>query len=387
MDNNKRFLKQDGESFRPLGVNYPWPSGKGYPLRNLVDDNQIVYDPEDHGQLPPIAHYEQYLRMMDTLAMNGVNYFRMIMNPFTLDIEYEKLGDYTDRMHIAEEMDLILERAAANDIFIHCNLMLHNTLQINGYHIDLWDWTDENSGTGYCYKTQIDSVETPLDFLTNHTAKKYYKERLRYIIARWGYSSDIAMFEHFSEIDQIGTEHDENAEAISFTNQYAGNEAVFNEWHGEMSWYLKEVLEIPQLLTLSYTTEYDEDLDHSFWHGNIDVININNYNYFKGGVTPPHVYPFRGVTYNMFKNNEKGVYNKPVFYSEMGAHEVWDCDNNVENRRSIWQSYFLGISGGLEWHFPADLSIYNRVNSFVEGVNLEGGNWHPGAFDRENDGE
>lgn len=262
VDNNKRFLKQDGESFRPIGVNYPWPSGNGFPLRSLVDGNRLVYEPEDHGQLPPIAHYEQYLRMMDTLAMNGVNYFRMIMNPFTLDIEYEKLGDYTDRMHIAEEMDLILERAADNDLLIHWNCMLHNTLQINGFYIDDWDWTDENKGTGYCYKTQIDGVDTPLDFLTNDTAKKYYKERLRYIVARWGYSSDISMFEHFSEIDQVGTKHDENAEAISFTNQYAGNEAVFNEWHGEMSWYLKEVLEIPQLLTLSYTTEYDEDLDH-----------------------------------------------------------------------------------------------------------------------------
>lgn len=386
VDNNKRFLKQDGESFRPLGVNYPAPIREGYPLRSLKNGNQLVYRPEYHGQLPTIAHYEQYLRMMDTLAMNGANYFRMIMNPWSLDLEYEKLGDYSDRMHIAEEMDLILERAAANDMLIHWNLMIHFHFQENPFDIKIWDWTDENGGSGYCYKNEL-NLNSPIEFFTNETARAYYKERLRYIIARWGYSSDIAMFEHFSEIDQVGTKHDENGNAIDNTNQYAGNEEVINSWHGEMSWYLKEVLEIPQLLTLSYTTKHNEELDHSFWHGNIDVININNYNYFKGGVTPPHVYPFRGVTYNMFKNNEKGVYNKPVFYSEMGAHEVWDCDNNVENRRSIWQSYFLGVSGGLEWHFPADLSIYSRVNSFIEGVDLEGGNWHPGAFDRENDGE
>lgn len=111
VDNNKRFLKRDGESFRPIGVNYPSPIRDGYPLRGLDNGNKLVNRPEYHGKLPPIAHYEQYLRMMDTLAMNGVNYFRMIMNPWALDIEYEKLGDYTDRMHIAKEMDLILERA------------------------------------------------------------------------------------------------------------------------------------------------------------------------------------------------------------------------------------------------------------------------------------
>ena len=405
-DNNNRFLKRDGESFRPIGVNYPWPIRNGYPLRGLENGNKLVNEPQYYSQLPPIAHYEQYLRMMDTLAMNGANYFRLIMNPFSLDIEYEKLGDYTDRMHIAKEMDLILERAEQNDLLIHWNLMLHNTLQTNGFFINDWDWSTEPSDTtntptqGYCYNTQLNDVETPLDFLTSENAKKYYKERLRYIVARWGYSPDIAMFEHFSEINQIGKKYDYiDASEISGTGQYEGNEEIFSDWHGEMSWYLKEKLEIPQLLTLSYTDELNLQSDQSFWHGNIDVITVNQYNYYISNVHGFHrnIIPSRIANSGGNNDFDSGVilwgnYNKPLFFSESGAQHLWKCDNFIETRRNIWQNMFWGVSGTLDWEHEIlpkefrNLDIYKRVDEFTQGVDLEGGNWHSGMVELDNQG-
>ncbi|PHR43961.1 MAG: hypothetical protein COA32_15615 [Fluviicola sp.] len=407
-DNNNRFLKREGESFRPIGVNYPWPIRNGYPLRGLENGNKLVNEPQYYSQLPPIAHYEQYLRMMDTLAMNGANYFRLIMNPFSLDIEYEKLGDYTDRMHIAKEMDLILERAEQNDLLIHWNLMLHNTLQTNGFFINDWDWSTEPSDTtsstptqGYCYNTQLNDVETPLDFLTSENAKKYYKERLRYIVARWGYSPDIAMFEHFSEINQIGKKYDYvDASEIQGTGQYEGNEEVFSDWHGEMSWYLKEKLEIPQLLTLSYTDELNLQSDQSFLHGNIDVITVNQYNYYISNVHGFHrnIIPSRIANSggnNDFDSGEIlwGNYNKPLFFSESGAQHLWKCDNFIETRRNIWQNMFWGVSGTLDWEHEIlpkefrNLDIYKRVDEFTQGVDLEGGDWHSGMVKLGNQGD
>jgi hypothetical protein len=409
VDNNQRFLKRDGVSFRPLGVNYPWPIREGLPLINDANGNELVYQPQYHSQLPPIAHYEQYLRRMDTLAMNGMNYFRLIMNPFSLDIEYEKLGDYTDRMHIAKEMDLIIERAEQNDMLIHWNFMLHNTLQTNGHSIKYWDWSEEPDPNdmnaiptaGYCY-TQIDGVDTPLDFFTNQEAKDYYKERLRYIIARWGYSPDIGMFEHFSEINQIGKKYnyDQNNTYVDGSGQYPGNETVFFDWHGEMSWYLKEQLDIPQLLTLSYTTDINVQVDQSFFHGNIDVITVNQYNYYKSDVHGFHrdIIPF--LISNSGGNNDFepgkvlwGNYDKPLFFSESGAQHLWGCDNFVETRRNIWQNMFWGVSGTLDWEHEIlpkefrNLDIYKRVDEFTQGVDLEGGDWHSGMVKLNNQGE
>lgn len=417
VDNNNRFLKRNGETFRPIGINYPWPIRSGYPLISGVNGNKLVDPPQYYGETAPIAHYEQYLRMMDTLAMNGINYFRMIMNPWSLDIEYEKLGNYTDRMHIAKEMDLILERAEQNDMLIHWNFMLHNTLQVNGFNIRNWDWSDEaypldtssTSTPGYCYKTQLADVETPLDFLTSENAKKYYKERLRYIVARWGYSPDIAMFEHFSEINQIGTryEYTDDAHPIEGTNQYTGNEIKFAEWHDEMSKYLKNDLGIQQLLTLSYTTALrdpfaDGGQDYSFSIPEIDIINWNNYNF--GGDDPFFDLDRWHKKGNQrpiddLKNGEKGSgntstgrgeYLKPMFYSEHGAVRLWGCDENeVETVRSIWKSFFTGTAGALEWEGEKSktLHTYQNVRDFIEGVDLEGGEWHSGITELQSDGE
>ncbi|MEX2484535.1 MAG: T9SS type A sorting domain-containing protein [Brumimicrobium sp.] len=398
VDDNDRFLKRDDKTYRPIGLNYPWPNAGGFPL--ISDNgtgNRLVYEPQYHKKTPSIAHYEQYLRNMDTLAMNGVNYFRLIMCPWSLNIEYEKLGDYSDRMHIAKEMDLIVERAEQNDMLIHWDLMIHYTLQTNTYNITAWDWSfDGNpsdslstSTEGYCYHDEL-NLNSPIEFFENTHAKKYYRERLRYIVSRWGYSPDIAMFEHFSEIDQVGKVHDENGNTVSGTNLYSSNankEKIFF-WHGEMSNYLKDELEIPQLLTLSYTTDLIVEDDLSFWHGNIDVINWNNYNYHTSDV---HGYHRQNIKTYIAERGEDyddgeivwGNYQKPLFFSEMGATNLWDCDNGIETRRSIWQSYFWGISGGLEWEKPEDLSIYQRVSNFISDVDLKG-EWHSGMMTLDN---
>ncbi|MEX1191312.1 MAG: hypothetical protein WEA99_05010 [Brumimicrobium sp.] len=392
VDDNDRFLKRDDKTYRPIGINNPWPTSDGAPL-NKADGKRLVSRPEYKGVTAPIAHYEQYLRNIDTLAMNGVNYFRLIMCPWSLDIEYEKLGDYSDRMHIAKEMDLILERAEQNDILIHWDLMIHFTLQTNAFYITAWDWSFDGvpgddwstSTNGYCYHDEL-NLNSPIEFFENTQAKKYYKERLRYIVARWGYSPDIAMFEHFSEINQVGTEHKANGDTIGGTNQYTTNankEKIFH-WHGEMSNYLKDELEIPQLLTLSYTTAFDEENDHSFWHGNIDVINHNNYNYgteesemiFENSNTiifyeeKNFNWYYDGHTVNDFRNESygtppveegRGRYEKPMFYSETGPHECWKCDTvGVEIIRSAWKTPFTGAAGALEWVKPSDLSVFGK---------------------------
>lgn len=87
-----------------------------------------------------------------------------------------------------------------------------------------------------------------------------------------------------------------------------------------------------------------------------------------------------------------GNYNKPLIFSESGAHEVWTCDNFIETRRNIWQNMFYGMAGSFDWEIEnlsentKDLSIYGRVKQFFEHVDLDGGNWHPGITRLKSDG-
>jgi hypothetical protein len=412
----KRWFKRDNATFVLNGPNYPVVVRNGYPLiARDGETKRLIYDPWYYQETAPIAAYEQYLRYMDTLAINGANYFRLIMNPWGLDIEYEKLGDYSNRLHIAHEMDLILERAKQNNMMIHWNLMIHYGFQTNPFRITAWDWSYDGipgdpwstSTNGNCYNGEL-GLNSPIDFFDNPQALAYYKERIRYIVARWGYSPTIGMFEHFSEINQIGTEHDENEAAIPGTNlynSYENKQKIFH-WHGMMSNYMKDELGVDQLLTLSYTlTETDPtgnitaglDLenDPSFWHGNIDVISVNCYNYKTADIHDFYKFEIpTKVAHSQANSSEHfwGNYNKPLIFSESGAHEVWTCDNFIETRRNIWQNMFYGMAGAFDWEIEnlsentKDLSIYGRVKQFFENVDLDGGNWHPGITRLKSDG-
>ena len=384
---NEHFFTRGGKTFMPVGLNNMTPIDQGPPLKKgTAKDEKIINLPLRYAVTPPIAVYEQYLRNIDTLAMNGVNFFRMMMNPWALDFEYEKLGDYTERQHIAKEMDLILEKAEEHDMLINWNLSYHARFSTDLFGIDMWDWIPNNSGSqfddGDIYKSELNLGDVS-EFFTDSQAKYYWKERLRYIVARWGYSPNIGMFEHLNEINEVG-----NA-----TYHVPG--PVITQWHKEMSDYLKDELDIQQLVTVSYTLEVDTQSDLSYWLDNVDVINVNNYNYKTQNV---HQYHRAEIPYkidergDLFNNGDWvwGNYNKPLFFSETGAHEVWNCDNGIESRRNMWQNMFWGVAGALDWQQKRvdpevrDLSIYQRVAEFVDGVPLDEENWHSGMVKLDN---
>ena len=46
-------------------------------------------------------------------------------------------------------------------------------------------------------------VNSSEEFFASSEARTWYKNRLRYIVARWGYSPSIAMWEFFNEVDNV----------------------------------------------------------------------------------------------------------------------------------------------------------------------------------------
>ncbi|MGM0478369.1 MAG: T9SS type A sorting domain-containing protein [Bacteroidota bacterium] len=409
---NGRWLKREGKTYVPNGPNYPFVLRSGYPLKAKDGVNySLMRDAIYYDKTAPIAAYEQYLRYMDTLAQNGVNYFRMMMNPWAQGIEYEKLGDYSDRMHIAKEMDLIVERARTNGMMIHWNLMTHFMFQDEPYGIKFWDWTQHNSDGSdlYCYRSDPQlQLNEEIDWFTNPKSKKYYKERLRYIVARWGYSPDIAAFEHFSEVDQIGGDGDGDNDTIDYITESYQDEIA--TWHAEMSAYLKDDLYVDQLISPSYTRDIDDpfsdstvgtDNDYSFSLENIDMVNYNAYDYgYKG--TDNRKYPKRfhffsfpsGPLYdvmNLGANNYttgRGEYKKPVFYSEAGTAKTWGCDSpEIEIKRDIYKAMFSGLAGFLHWEIQRKDFYFDfrPLDVFFENVDLEYEKYHSGFTQLDND--
>ena len=67
--------------------------------------------------------------------------------------------------------------------------------------------------------------------LSHPQAREAYKKRLRYIVARWGYSPHIAAWQLWNEIDH-------GAQVLSAVRD---GDITVEQWHEEMSAYLQQI--------------------------------------------------------------------------------------------------------------------------------------------------
>jgi len=186
---NKRYLWHNDRTFVPVGCNLRWPETKSWIDHDLWEKltpstvtNQY-HEPElfrDNYAAPRV--YNKFIDQLELLAESGANYYRTILIPHATEIEFEKLGDYTDRLHMAQEMDNIVNWSEWLNLKIHWNLQNHFSFDDAGTHTNWnWGWPNDPSPQKYCYRNLVG--QNKLDFFTNEDAKEYYKQRLRYILA------------------------------------------------------------------------------------------------------------------------------------------------------------------------------------------------------------
>ncbi len=431
-----RFLKRDGGTFFPVGRNHSGPTcfncenGIGYP-------NGMTFGPYSRKVFPPEA-YHNFLADMEAHHNNGSRYFRLMSHPYTLEIEYERLGNYTDRLHIAHEIDKIFEQAEALDMMIHWNLQYHSSLSKTApYYMNKWDWTKQNacdyvppleSDPGYCYSSDLGLLE-PIDFLTNQTALQYYEQRLRYIFSRWGYSTNFAVAEFMNEADNFGADfsYDEPTNGCTYDeyqkyNPYTGKirsgpngvnsssvtpkGAEIGNWLKRMAEYVRspDKLDQRQLIAVNYT-------GGSSFIDNIDPASGVLRNEFgDDAISSPFVDMLSFHSYsndpNRFYNTTNGIRvihqnmmaklgkHKPIMFSEGGVgDDNLECGltngRDVGWIRTLMASAFTGAAGAaMPWDYQFDrgdpttwgsqLSVYQSyLSMYMNGIDLDGQNWKP----------
>jgi len=194
------FVRRDGRSFKlstgepffPAGVNRCWSKS---------------------------ASTEKYLRDMEDQAANGINCIRVWLAPWWMHLE-EKTGIFNAAA--AARLDAIVEKAdVLNQRIILC-IEQHGNLQPAGAEIGHWPLNPYNAANGGPCKRRI-------DFFKSKKARQLFKNRLRYIMARWGYSRSIMAWELFNEIEWIHIEK----------GGFEWNRKSIRKWHEEMSKYLR----------------------------------------------------------------------------------------------------------------------------------------------------
>ena len=310
--NNRVFQYEDGTTFMPIGENIGW----------WTNNSRKIYD-----------FYVWFLNSHN----NNMNIARIWMATWGFCLHWGKsIYDLSDRLAYAGRLDRTIEYAEEFDIYVMLTLINHG--QFSSQTNAEWASNPYNVKNGGI-------LDKPEKFFTDFQAKKVYKNELKYILARYGYSDKIMCWELFNEVDWT-----DNAEI------YAVN---IKNWHKEMATFIRQNDPYNHMISTSYKTEQGL----AFSLAEIDYVCPHNYGYANKNICEalPSV---QDRLYNQYK--------KPVLYAEIGI----DWENGQNNYRldpkgiSLKQASWAGMMGGgaggaMNWWWDSYVHPYNLYHQFA----------------------
>ncbi len=339
----KNYLKFDNNTqFIPIGQNVCW-----YGSANRLGD---------------------YKKWLDNMSTNKSNFFRLWFCYWGIELEwtnyfgtvYGGLKNY--RQDRAFELDWLMDYAAQNGMYVDMCLQNHGQLAWSGGNAQ-WGGNPYNNALG-------GTCASPMAFWTDATAKATYKNKLRYILARWGYSPSVACWELFNE--------------MNLTQDYStlANKNNASAWAIEMGQFLKTNDPNNHLVSNSYHNSLE---GATVWTDpNFDWVQTHIYN------------TTANIDDDVVKLTEEilGNYNKPYQVGEFGIY-VDDPSNitatndpqAVHFHNTMWASLFSGAVGSAStwwWdNFIDPLSthtypVFKQVRDFADNhVNTIAKNYAP----------
>ena len=207
-----------------------------------------------------------------------------------------------------------------------------------------WDRFPYNAANG-------GPCETPAEFFTSAEAKRLFKQRLRYLVGRYGYSTSVLSWEFWNEVD--------------ITDGY--DSAAVAAWHREMADYLRSIDPWQHLITTSYAgTAGDPAVD-----GLAELDYVQSHNYGSQDVAGR----IAEVTHQKLAD-----YGKPHYFGEYGV-DIY-ADENVSDptgihlHNGLWAGMMSGGAGTamLWWwdNYVEPRNLYHHfapVAAFAAGVN------------------
>ena len=292
------FQYDNGDRFRGIGENIGWEAR---------DNDDSKYFKKLHEN--PRFNYHD---MLTTLKAGGGNFFRTWMIYWNLPVDWKQVqnsrryqnSDSRFNESGIKRMDALVE--LCDSLGLHMMLTLDSHAGYLGGGWERNNYNVKNGGT----------AETALVFFTDDMVKSMYKDKLRFMIARWGYSPSIAAWEFFNEVDNAMYNRPE-VERIP--------DKVITDWHAEMSAYLKKHDPYHHLITTS--------ISHRDVAGMNDIPTLD--------INQKHIYKH---TQDIPKTLQQytAAYNKPYIIGEFGFE--WD-----------WQINFNDIAEGMDSDFKRGL--------------------------------
>ena len=329
------FAFSNGEWFYPIGHNIHSPSDDT--PRAVAIQKSVNAD-----ILPPHGTFT-YDHLFKRMSENGENFAEVWMCTWWMAIEWIKDWKHYDGLTSynllnAWKLDYTVGLADKHDMYLH--LVIDN-------HGKASTWTDPEWEDNPYNKINGGFLTSPEEFFRNPVAKSVYRKKLRYIIARWGYSTRLGGIELWSEVDLVG-------DSWSFHANDA-HAAPKVQWHREMTRYLSELDPWDHPCTTHFSTNYARIKSTLVTIPGIDYITTDAYRGSSKAITG----------YVIATANTGNQYGKPVMVTEYGGSPFGSTIPalRADLHAGIWSSYMTHTAGTplLWWHqfIDADDQYWN----------------------------
>ena len=334
---NSIFLKRETvangrkghHSYFPVGPNVAWYGNKTY----------YEYD-KPRG----IFEYNMYI---DSLSGNA-NYMRIWLNryqylslygpEFTQTVNGKPVLHFDSSINQkdAAELDHIISYAARNDISLMLSIFTYGDFAIHHNQAELHhpqpsDWRNNP------FHTQL-GLTSPCEFFSDKEAKRITRNLLRYIVARWGYATNVACWELWNEVTNMS--HD------CPNNLYQSDLIV---WHTEMADYLRSIDPFDHLISTSLGgTAGLGQLNKNIFKP-LDFVQFHNYQNIHKAKSKDE---FSHILFKKSNEARKMYPTKPFFMGEFAFDQSQpnllyeDHDpKGIDLHNSLWSSLFSGSMG------------------------------------------
>ena len=367
---NSHYLKRetfvDGRSryrsFFPVGPNIAW------------------YDAADYGFYKKpygIYDYERYMKRFS----GKINYLRIWINRYqclslygpehagTADGKTRMYFDNTLNQKDAAELDHIVKEAQSHGISLMVNIFnfrdfIHKssvTKSTDKRPAEPSDWINNP------YHTVL-GLSSKYDFFTDARAVRISKNLIRYIVARWGYATNILCWELWNEVANMA-DNDLTPEA----------QRDMVRWHNQMTAYIHAIDPYRHLISTSLGSAKDLSILMKTFDP-MDFVQKHNYQNIQKAKSKEE---FSHVLYRETEKARDEVPGKPFFMGEFGFGQSstkvkYDMKDpkGVDLHNALWASAFSGAMGPASFWYWEVLSnnnwfdLFKPVTTFLDRLPL-----------------
>jgi hypothetical protein len=322
------FAFDSGRAYFPIGANVCWGNARG----------SFSYDDW-------LARY----------ARADANYARLWLSPHWTTFALERAGRPEQGLGMGQfdlgnawRLDHVLELAGARGIYLMLCIDSYNILRARDAFPE-WERTPHNAANG-------GPLAAPEEFWSSAEMDRLYRNKLRYLVARYGYSPHVLAWEFWNEVDGISSYKPEPVRA----------------WHERMCAALRAMDPYRHLITTSFArTEGEAVIDRL---PGLDFVQSHHYG------SPDLAAPVAA------ENAAKARYGKPHFFGEIGADASGprfreDLDG-LQVHDPMWASLATGGAGtAMCWWWDSLIAprllypLYTPVARIARGID-----WPAEAF-------